>query len=69
MKHGCEYAGCDGYTEPHEGGMDLCFTHEQEFARASREGPAAMLAFWIRAKGDAKELAQVIAEERLGPDA
>ena len=62
----CEYAGCPNSAEPMGGQMRLCYNHELEFSHAVRNGPADILAFWIRARGGADELAKLICENKFG---
>ena len=44
----CEHGRCDGYAEPHAGGMALCYTHELEFARAIKRVLPQCLVFGYR---------------------
>ena len=67
MTETCEYGRCDGYAEPHAGGMALCYTHELEFARAITKGPASMLSFWVQARGGADAVAaEIVGKMRFG---
>ena len=62
----CDYVRCPNYAEPTGDNMELCYVHQLEFAHAVRNGPADILAFWIRAKGGADEVAELICENRFG---
>jgi hypothetical protein len=61
----CDYFGCDKPLAPDqaETGMKFCIEHDAEFsaiAMAEPFDPAALLRFWVRARGGAKRMAKSI---------